>query len=168
MSVRLKRLWSGCGAGSRWRTCTTITTTITADTFRDTAGVKTPSRPLFYFNPTHSKVMPQRRTTSRVWDVQKFIPLVRQAGKDSHNINTRDPEPSTFTPYVTLGISRTSPLLHRYPFLRGQPFPFLLSLKVYGTKNKEKAKIKVYLCCLAIKHLRYQLFQRPHFPESSA
>lgn len=37
MSVRLKHLWSVCGAGSRWRTCTTFpTTTITADTSRDT------------------------------------------------------------------------------------------------------------------------------------
>lgn len=171
MSVRLKHLWLECGAGSRWRTCTTIITAIAADTFRDTTGCcflkrktpKKPSRPLFFIPPI-ARWHPRGETTSRVWEVHQFPLSTKLAGTAA----ILTPEPSVFTPYVTLGVSRAPPLLHRNPFLRGWPFLFLLSLKVYGTKNKEKAEIKVYLRCLAIQHLRYQLFQRPHFPESSA
>lgn len=82
MSVRLKHLWSVCGAGSRWRTCTTFpTTTITADTSRDTTDDETPPKPLFFR-------WLSLRTSAH--------PLTHKAGWDRQRIDPRAPEPTLF------------------------------------------------------------------------
>lgn len=114
MSARLKHLWLVRGAGSRWRTCTTIITTTVADTFRDTADYKTPTRPLFLIPP-----------------IAGFYPTGEPQNQESQSFST-SPYPSSwlgqpqnqpqspwtlfFIPYFALGINTTPrfPRLHSF------------------------------------------------------
>lgn len=128
MSVRLKHLWLVCGAGSQWRTCTTIITTIVADTFRDTADVKTPQRP-FVFN-----------LFSRVSEFKQNL-------STSTKINPRAPEPCLFIRYFTLGINTTPLLFHLRTTL-----PTVLVTWGLGHQKKQtkinSAKIKLFYVAL--------------------
>lgn len=66
--------------------------------------------------------------------------------------------------YFTLGIN-TTPVLHLlYPCNRESPPSSPVTPGLWHQKQRET---KLKLLCLAIRHLRYLLLQRPHIPESS-
>lgn len=124
MSVRLRHLLSACGAGSRWRTCTTITT-ITADTSRDTTDDETPPRPLFFS-------WLSLRTSAH--------PLTHKAGWDRQRIDPRAPEPTLFFYTLLYSGDQNKPSSHPSPHS-------LCNSRFMAPKNKTKLQL---LRCLAI------------------